>query len=371
MRIRSIARTWLLCLPAGSVWAQSSPQKPPPTALAAAAPEASNDTSTADSLASSTTEDESLKTDARDRFASGLKLYEEGEFALALIEFERAYSLMPNYRVLYNIGQVSIQLGRHARAAQTLRRYIAEGDSEVPEDRKQSVANDLSMLARRTAHLRVTVDVPGAEILLDNDVVARSPMSEPLLVDAGEHRLTVRHPGYVSQSRPLALAGRDNVNIDLRLVAEAEARTNERTVFLERSAGATSSEGSARNRYLLLGWSASSLLGAAWATVGFVGYAAAKDREAAIEEQTTSRKLQTLESRTKHFYLASDLLGVGTLLSAGGMLYYTLASSDNSTPPGTKAYPATSQPATSPSRASVQRLVVSAGPQMLLLEGQF
>ena len=52
--------------------------------------------------------------EARRRFDRGVKLYSEGDFTLAVIEFERAYELVANYRVLYNIGHVSIQLRQHA-----------------------------------------------------------------------------------------------------------------------------------------------------------------------------------------------------------------------------------------------------------------
>src|SRR5262245_61950348 len=47
--------------------------------------------------------------EAKQRFDRGYELYEEGEYPLALIEFNRAYELVPNYKVLYNIGQVCIQ----------------------------------------------------------------------------------------------------------------------------------------------------------------------------------------------------------------------------------------------------------------------
>src|SRR6187431_3094612 len=58
--------------------------------------------------------------EAGERYARGLSLYGDGEFLLALVEFERAYQLSNNYKVLYNIGQVRIQLGRYAKAKEAL-----------------------------------------------------------------------------------------------------------------------------------------------------------------------------------------------------------------------------------------------------------
>jgi hypothetical protein len=181
----------------------------------------------------------------------------------------------------------------------------------------------------------------------------------------------VRKPGFLPHSKPLALAGRDTVTLDVTLTAEPKIHTTEKTVILERKASGPSAEITSRNRNLLLGWSATGLLGAAWATTGYFGYSTAQDREAALEGQTTARKLEQLDSRAKHWYLASDLLGLGTLLSAGGMLYYTLATNEPSKPPSTNDRKAPTPPAATIGRASIRRLVVSASPRMLTISGQF
>ncbi|MBV9946426.1 MAG: tetratricopeptide repeat protein, partial [Myxococcales bacterium] len=42
--------------------------------------------------------------DASVHFKRGLQLFDEGDYTLALVEFNRAYQLAPNYRALYNIA---------------------------------------------------------------------------------------------------------------------------------------------------------------------------------------------------------------------------------------------------------------------------
>src|SRR5690606_16554980 len=48
--------------------------------------------------------------EARTRYDRGTKLYHDGAYEQALIEFERAYELAPAYRILYNIGQAAMLL---------------------------------------------------------------------------------------------------------------------------------------------------------------------------------------------------------------------------------------------------------------------
>ena len=301
--------------------------------------------------------DSHAREEARDRFAAGIKLYDDGEFALALIEFDRAYSIVPDYRVLYNIGQVNIQLGRYARAARALKQFLKEGGDRILEDRKQSVLNDLSMLSGRTATISVATNVPGAEVLLDSDVVAITPMPAPLLVDAGEHRLTVRKLGYTLQTKPVALAGRDELSLEFALAVEPKAITTEKTVIVERKV-APDRPADRRSLYVLLGWTGTAALGASWATIGYFGYAASKDRSEAASRKTSAQELSNLESRTRHFYLASDILGATTLLAAGGMLYYTLVSPPRAKEPERKA-------------VGISRLAFQAGPSQVFIAGQF
>jgi tetratricopeptide (TPR) repeat protein len=321
---RTFKLTSIVCLFAKLTWAQASPIDQSPS-LQGGADVPSTETPTESRLDST---ENRARIEARDRFATGLKLYEEGEFSLALIEFERAYTLVPDHRVLYNIGQVNTQLGRYARAVRSLRQYLSEGAELVPQERQESVKNDLNMLAARTASLFVQTRINDAEVLLDNDVIATTPMVAPVLVDAGEHRLTVRKTGYLPQTKPLALAGRDEVSIEMTLEAEPKRFTTEKTVIVERRTSPQIKSTDQRSLYLLLGWSGVGLLSAGWATAGYVGYAANQDRNDLRKTlQSSNSELNRLETKTKNWYLASDIFGATSIIAAGSMLYYTLSGS--------------------------------------------
>ena len=43
------------------------------------------------------------------------------------MQFERAYELKPNYKVLYNIGQTYFQLREYVEARDSMTRYVKEG----------------------------------------------------------------------------------------------------------------------------------------------------------------------------------------------------------------------------------------------------
>lgn len=168
--------------------------------------------------------------EAATRFERGVRFYEEGDFGLALIEFERAHELVADYRVLYNIAQVSLQLGRFAKARLALERYLREGDRELSSERKLLVDKDLAMLRERTAHLLVRVAEPEATITVDEVPRGASPWTEPLLLDAGEHRVVVEKPGFEPYSTRLTLAGAEDRTLEARLSPRSAPKDEPRDV---------------------------------------------------------------------------------------------------------------------------------------------
>jgi hypothetical protein len=272
------------------------------------------------------------KKKAMEHFETGLRLYEDGDFSLALIEFERAHSYISDYRVLYNIGQVSIQLGRYARASLALEQYLKEGGADLSPARISSVKEDLKMLDGRTARLQVSSNVEGAEVLLDDALLAKTPTNGPILVDAGEHRLTLQKTGYVSRTERLVLAGRDEnrLHIDLEevqkpITAVPPATAVPAPVVSQAPKLAEPAQAmSHRTQLLYVGAGATGLLVIGWAVTGYVGIKAASDLHDALQRPTTQGELDSLKGRAKGWLLASDILGTASLAAGAATLYFTL-----------------------------------------------
>src|ERR1700679_4128277 len=74
--------------------------------------------------------------DARSHFTHGVELFKEADFRAALIEFQRAYDAAPNYKVLYNLGQTSLELQDYAGALKAFRGYLDGGANQIPAARR-------------------------------------------------------------------------------------------------------------------------------------------------------------------------------------------------------------------------------------------
>jgi tetratricopeptide (TPR) repeat protein len=280
-------------------------------------------------------ESESPKQEAARRFEHAIKLYEEGDYALALAEFERVYELVPDYRVLYNIGQVNLQLGRYARALRTLREYVSRGGSELPAERRSAVQTELESLAARTASIELEVSPAGAELFIDGTVVGKSPLTEPIVVDVGERTVQARLSGHFPRAQTLTLAGGDRRRVALTLEPDVAplpaplpaATAPQPTGSAQRPEGASPAR-EAKSSWLWLGWSATGALAVSSGVSMLLGASAASELHALSDSRDTTRAdLDQARSRAKTRLVVADILGVAALATGATTLYFQLSRS--------------------------------------------
>ncbi|MBN1772684.1 MAG: hypothetical protein JXB32_15550 [Deltaproteobacteria bacterium] len=156
--------------------------------------------------------------EAGERFDRGVTFYDEGDFGAALAEFLRAYELTGHWGVLYNLGQVSSAMNRHVDSVRYFEGYLTDGGSEIEAPRRAEVEEKLGELRSRLATVTVTVDVAGAEVLLDDEIVGTTPLTDPIWVAAGPHVVVARHPEHGSERRSLTLASQMAETVAFELV---------------------------------------------------------------------------------------------------------------------------------------------------------
>lgn len=311
-----------------------------------------------------TAADQAAREEAGQRFQRGLAFYGDGEYSLALIEFDRAYQLVPDYRVLYNIGQVSIQLSRFARARLALEQYLSEGGAAIPADRVEQVKRDLGMLMDRTAYLEITSSPEGAEIIVDERSFGETPLAQPLLLDAGEHQVVLKKKGFQTVTRRIVLAGAERLPLAVELVAAEQ----EQVVIVQKpepqptqapppeDAGAGKGSDAA-----VYAWIGTGVLASAAATMGILGLDAKGRYDQEMNQPDPDEGVvDAAAADAKTFFLAFDILAVATAAGLGASLYLTLHKP--------KPKPSVSGRGVPPSHGSVGVVVL---PSSLRLQGTF
>ena len=95
-------------------------------------------------------DDATTQAEARAHFSRGVEFYKEGDYRTALIEFKRAYEVLPNYKVLYNCDTVRKIVSRFAppneNPTDNYLETVAHGVGVKPDD-KIDVSNPNTMFA--------------------------------------------------------------------------------------------------------------------------------------------------------------------------------------------------------------------------------
>lgn len=248
---------------------------------------------------------------SRNHFDRGVEYVQDGDLKAALIEFKRAYAYSPNYRVLYNLGQVSNELREYIEAQNYYRRYLTDGANEIDAARRRDVEATITKLSSRIARIMLSSNIEGAELFVDDVPVGRSPLSEPVRVSAGARLVTAAVPGRPPISRSIEAAGGDTLTVQLdfpppsglpELASEPSLIPRART------------ESSGPGPALWLGITAGAL-GVATGVMAYLAASDASDYHDAVKTKTTPRELQELDDKASAKALVTDILLGATVVA--------------------------------------------------------
>jgi len=157
------------------------------------------------------------KEDAKRHYMQGVALFDEGNFEAALAEFKASYKANPNFRVLMNISACLKSLYRYAEAARTLEQYLEGGKGKISKAREQEILEAIEELKSLLAPVTIQVDEEDATINVDGVMMGTSPMQKPVLMDPGEHEITIIKEGFKEVKRKITVAASQAQTVNLTI----------------------------------------------------------------------------------------------------------------------------------------------------------
>lgn len=266
-------------------------------------------------------QDEKLA-EARARYERGIKLFEDGAFDASRSEFERAYALVPSYKLLYNIGLVKQQLSDFVGALEYFQRYQAEGGDQISAERRAEISKLMVELRPRIGRLQLTINEPGATVAVDDVLIDYD--GHPLLLNPGRRRVTVSKSGKTPLTQAVDIVGSETAHLDFHL-------TDNKVVVVVNN-----------GRRVPWGWWIAAGIMAAGATGTGLWALSTRDelREAKEREAVPDpRALDSLSTRSTVLGVTTDALIAGAAVSGIVATYLTVkwGNEQSSPTPGTKA----------------------------------
>lgn len=259
------------------------------------------------------------KKKAGEHFGRGLELYNEGNFAGALVEFDRAYELAPNYRVLFNIGQVKYQLQDYPGAMAAFQQYLKDGGAQIPADRREIVLKDIERLRSRVAYVKIEVNEAGATVSVDDRPVGTSPIPKAVAVSAGRRKITASSDGAAPVTKFLDLAGGDEASVRLDIVRQDVPIPPPPPP----PGGGTGPDEEGGN-VPWAAWGVTAAFGVGALAFGLLALNAASELDDAKAAETTKDELDDNRQKVLGFSIATDVLLAATVVTAAISVYLTV-----------------------------------------------
>jgi len=273
--------------------------------------------------------------EAQRRYNRAMELFNEGSYDASLLEFRRAYELAPTYKILYNVALVNVQLNDYAQALEYFERYLADGGSEIEEQRRQDVQKEIDRMNTRVARVDIKANVAGAQVTVDDFAVGQTPLQRPVRVNAGRRRIAVAAKGKVPATRVVELAGGDSVTLDFDLQAP-RGETRETTRIIERR----------EKSFPWPAWIGTAVLATGAGVTGVLALRAHSDLEdeknkydASEAPAESNKRREDLRDKQRNFSIATDVLAGSAIILGGLAVYLTVTNSGSTEKVGSRSRP--------------------------------
>jgi hypothetical protein len=145
----------------------------------------------------------------RTLFRKGLSSYNAGQVETARQLFLAAWAIQPSADVAMELAQTEMDLGKHVDAAEHLDYALRNFTPSINEKVRSIARQAYTDVLRRVAKLNVTVNQDGADLLLNNRVVGRTPLPGSLYVEAGSCVVEAKWRTSSASETLLAVPGKE------------------------------------------------------------------------------------------------------------------------------------------------------------------
>jgi hypothetical protein len=153
-------------------------------------------------------------------FAQGTKLFRQWRFDEAEQKFREALTHQEHPMIGLYLSRALEKQGRLVEAHEVLQQALRPGTEPLPPEDVQVAEALQKSLESRLAQIEVHCAVPGAEVSLDGELWFTAPGRQRRMMNAGQHVIIARKPGYFPLAEPVSLIPGKRTRVVLRMTAD-------------------------------------------------------------------------------------------------------------------------------------------------------
>ncbi len=163
--------------------------------------------------------DDIQKEKAKTRFMAGVDLFFNEDYPGALAAFQDSYRVFPKYSVLYNIAMCQKALYKYVESIANFEKFLGDGGAEIKPKKRKKVQSALAEMRRLIGKVAILDAPTGLNVMIDGEVVATAPLTEPIPLDPGKHLVQLVKEGYKPQITMINVASGSQTTIRTALLA--------------------------------------------------------------------------------------------------------------------------------------------------------
>jgi hypothetical protein len=144
---------------------------------------------------------------ARANYSDAMDLSEAGDYAGALLKFEVAYTQSRDPRLLWDLAVCEKALRHYANALPLVRRYLVEAASLIKPAEREEAEGLAEAISNFVGPVQIEGSQSGATVMIDDVVVGKTPLAEPIVVDMGDRKITLTKRGYKDAKATVRVLG--------------------------------------------------------------------------------------------------------------------------------------------------------------------
>jgi hypothetical protein len=164
-----------------------------------------------------------LTGEARDQWIQGKQAYQDASddkgYERALVKFRRAYELIPDSRLLFNIAACEKQLRHYGDTVRDLRKYMQMTPSLTQKERDLAV-DLLKTLEPYVSELTVVSSTDGVAVSIDDAPLGTTPITGTTLIESGKRHVHGTKDGMKPFDQILEVAGGGPSSVNLVMIKE-------------------------------------------------------------------------------------------------------------------------------------------------------
>ncbi len=153
---------------------------------------------------------------AKADYDAGVLLFEDGDFAGALLKFKSAYDASSDPRLLWNMAVCQKQQRHYAKMLPLIEEYLAKGGASVTPEERAEAKTVLDTLQPFVGRLQIEANQKDSSVFVDDELVGTTPLTDQR-VDMGERRIRVTKPEFVDWVRTISVQGGSSLIVTANL----------------------------------------------------------------------------------------------------------------------------------------------------------